>query len=502
MMSIRKKLTIAILLALCALYSGGAAAAVAPIAVIPLQDLSQGRNGVNIPFTRYLVERLEKSGTEIISLEKIIAFMSNNRLRSTGELETYHINLLREELGAAYVLLGTVIQQKGSPTLSLGLVLNLVRTSDGRTVWSYAGASSSAEFRKLLGIGEFKSVEALQTVLVGEIINRWPGKSLAQEVQALVSIDSILLQPERVAPGAEIFCSVHIRNLWPEARAPRVFFKADDQIHAASLSPDGTTYEATWIAGEKDGRFPVTLILEWPFYGRTETYELGSYVVDSVLPLLRLDLKGGSTLGGELPVFTNEVFMIPRRLIRKPITHWRVTIRNKDDVIIANQKTRGELPDILVWRGQNIFEGREVEGVYQVTLEVWDKTGNTASASTRFEMNNRLPSVAVTAEKKGQEVTLDMQSSGKVPLAFWRLEMWSTEGKLVKTAEGTELPVQIGMELPETEGNQDLVGTVVLQDILGNRVSREIKNLLQPPEPEEGKVIEEITVTKPWVEEF
>ena len=62
--------------------------------------------------------------------------------------------------------------------------------------------------------------------------------------------------------------------------------------------------------------------------------------------------------------------------------------------------------------------------------------------------------------------------------------------------------MQIGMKLPETEGNQDLVGTVVLQDILGNRVSREIKNLLQPPEPEEGKVIEEITVTKPWVEEF
>lgn len=508
MKSVLKKIQKLMFVVLWALFPAAAIAgttSVAPVAVFPLQDMSQGRNGLNLPLTKYLTMRLEESGTETCRFDSVIAFMSNNRIRIAGQLEAYHISLLREELGAAYVLLGTVIQNKDLPSPSLGMTLNLVRTSDARTIWSYTGAASGAEDRKLLGIGEATSARELEPVLADEIMSLWPDSNiLNQEQQSTASIDSIVLQPKQVVPGAEVHCSVRLRNRWMESRAPRLFMKADDQIYAASYSQASNTYEASWIAGKEDGRYPVTLVLEWPLYGRTENVQLGYYLVDGVAPLIALNLKG-EVMEGDPPVFRDEVIIVPHKLIRKPIVRWHINFRNKDDVVIGDQKTRGELPEVLIWRGRNVFEGLERSGVYQVTLEVWDEAGNKASATSRFELNRKAPRVAVAAEKKeGREVMVDLTHESKVPLAFWRLQMWSKQGKLLKIAEGKDLPVQFDIELPSADEDQDIEGTLLVQDVLGNKASRKFDNLLRPPEPEKGNevIIEEKTATKAWVEEF
>jgi TolB-like protein len=494
------------LLALCVLAPATAAIGAtdaAPVAVFPLQDISQGRNGLNIPFTRYLTERLAASGTETSSFETVLAFMSNNRIRIAGQLETYHLTRIREELGVAFVLLGTVLQNKDRPTPSLGVSLNLVRTSDARTIWSYVGAVSGAEHRKLLGIGEAKSAKELEPILGDDILTLWPGDVLIPEQQRSVSIDSFILYPRVVPPGAEVHCSVHIRNLWLANRAPRVFMKADDQIYAATLYPGSNTYEATWIAGDVDGRYPVTMVLEWPHYGRTETAQLGYYLVDGVPPLIAVDLKG-EVMAGDPPIFRDEVIVMPRKVIRKPIVRWYISIRDTDDLIVADQKGTGELPEVLIWRGRNVFlERMEAAGIYKVHLDVWDEAGNTASAANRFELNRKSPVVEVTAEKKGRDVKVELTHGSKVPLAFWRLEMWSKEGKLLKTAEGEDLPVELGVELPTAEEDQDLEGTLLVQDVLGNKALKKFNNLLLPPEPEKSvEIIEEKTATKAWVEEF
>jgi TolB-like protein len=502
---IPKKLQQLTLLALCLLFPAAAFGTTdgAPLAVFPLQDMSHGRNGLDIPFTRYLAKRLAEGGTEISNLETVIAFMSNNRIRIAGQLETYHLTRIREELGVAFVLLGTVIQKKDIPTPSLGVTLNLIRTSDAHTIWSYVGAVSGAEHRKLLGIGEARSTKELEPLVVDDIMNLWPGDKLIPGQQQSVSIDSFVLYPKQVQPGAEVYCSVHIRNLWLENRAPRIFLKADEQIYAATSPPGSNTYEATWVAGDVDGRFPVTMVLEWPHYGRTETAQLGYYLVDGVPPLIAVDLKG-EVMEGDPPIFRDEVLVMPRKLIRKPITRWYICFRDKDDLIVADHKGTGELPEALIWRGHNVFlERRETAGLYTVHLEVWDEAGNTASADNRFELNRKRPVVEVAAEKMGQQVTVELTQGSKVPLAFWRLEMWSTEGKLLKTAEGEDLPVQLGVELETVKNDQDLEGTLLVQDILGNKTLKKFDNLLHPPEPEKAmEIIEEKTATKAWVEEF
>jgi hypothetical protein len=398
-----------------------------------------------------------------------------------------------------------VVQSKEAPALSLGVTLNLVRIYDSRTIWSYAGALSRADIRKPLGVGEASSLADLQALLGDDMMASWPADVVSQEQQGSATIDSMVLEPKVVMPGVEVHATVRLRNRWPEGRTPRVFFRADEQVHASTFSPAANSYEATWIAGEKDGRFPVNLLLEWPLYGRTETLPLGSYLVDGVAPLVALDLKG-EALPGDPPVFRDKVMIVPSLIVRKPIARWRIAIRDSNDRVAAFQEETGNIPARLTWAGAGeAFVGGmgAVGGEYRAVFEVWDEAGNTATASRAFELNRTPPVVEVVAEKKGQEVVVGLQRDDKIPLAYWRLEMWSEEGRLLKAAEGQELQPQISVELKPGEQDQKIEGVLVTEDILGNRARQEIKDFFPPPsekEPDQKETGKSATET--WVNDF
>jgi hypothetical protein len=333
------------------------------------------------------------------------------------------------------------------------------------------------------------------------MLSRWPVYFVCVDQQRSSTIDSIVLEPKIVRPGVEIHATVRLRNRWPEERTPRVFFKVDDQVHASTFSAAANSYQATWIAGEKDGRFAVNLLLEWPLYGRTESMPLGSYVVDGVLPLVALDLKGAA-LPGDPPVFRNSVMILPSLIVRKPIARWRVTIKDDNDRAIAVQEENGNIPARLSWSGTT-ESGPVSVGVFTIVFDVWDEAGNTATTSAVFELNRTSPRVEVVAEKKDREVVVGLQRDDKVPLAYWRLEMWSEEGRLLKVAEGEELPPLINVELQPEEQNLKIEGVLVTEDVLGNRARQEIADFFPPPVE---KVVEKQeaakSATETWVNDF
>jgi len=487
----------------CTLLPGVALAAGAPVAVFPLQELGDGRNEVNLQFTRVLTDHLASSGNEVSRHDVVIAFMANNRIRTVGYLETFHISRVRDDLGAAFVLLGTVIQRKDRPQPSLGLTLQLVRTSDARTIWSYVGYASAGDDRRPLAIGEPRAVAELIPLLLDDILLRWPWEIVGEVQRAgVVSIDTVSLQPTQVRRGGEVSVKVRLRNVWLPGRAPRVFFKADDQLHAARVSADGSTYEASWIAGEKDGRFPVTLILEWPLYGRSEAALLGTYLVDGAAPLFEIDLRGTQMYQGT-PMFRSELVIIPRLLVRKPLERWRLAFHDAAGKLVGADEGEGNLPERFVWQGHN-KEGFVVDsGSYQVVLEAWDKAGNTAKAARQVTFERSMPEVELAVARSGRELTVDLEQAGKVPLAYWRMEMWTREGRFLTSQEGTELPVQIGIELPVAEPDPELRGTLVLQDVLGSRTRQKVEDLLPKAAAEvPGKDTKPTGISESWVDEF
>ena len=476
-------------------------ASAASIAVFPLQELAQERNEVNLPLTRLLTEQLVADGNELIALNKVMAFMAHNRIRTLGHLESYYISRVRSDLGAAFILLGTVSQRREKPEPTLGLTLNLLRTSDGQTVWTYVDSLSRSDERRLLGINEPQTGAELSPLLLRALSERWPWHIIneAQQVGS-INLDLAQLEPRNVRPGENVYSKVRLRAVWPAGQGPQVFFRADNQLYPATLAADGRTWEGRWVAGSEDGNYPVMLLLEWPLYGRTESTLLGSYVVDGKPPLFEIELRGAQELDGRA-IFSREIIILPRLLVRKPLSHWRLSFYSEDGTEIGAMQEEGQLPERLIWAGRSNF-GVEEDGFFRFDLEVWDLAGNTAKVEQSLEMNRSRPNVVMAIDTSSTGTFVNLTQEGKVPLEYWRMEMWTREGKILARQEGYELPVDIDLAMEGATLSDDIQGFVFSQDVLGNRVRRTIGELL----PNLGKVVEEKAEEVPdsvkWVEEF
>lgn len=500
-----------LVLAVCCFWLPVMAMAAEPqVAVFPFQELGEGRNDANLPFSRVLAERLAESGNKIIGLDTVITFMANNRIRTLGHLDPFRISQSRNELGADFVLFGTITQRKERPEPSMGVTLNLVRTSDARTVWSYATSLSTGEDRKVLGIGEPKSTDDLQPLLIGEIIEQWPWRRIreVQQVRA-INIESATLTPKYVRPGDEVHSRVRLRDTWPASQAPRIFFKAADQLYPATLAADGSTYEGTWVAGDENGLYPVTLVLEWSSYGRTESTMLGSYVVDGKPPVLDLSLRGATIIEG-VPVFNRMVEIVPQLLVHKQLSRWRLAFYFESGNLVGDMDGVGQLPKNFIWTGRDA--SRQVDnGNYQVVIEVWDLAGNMAKASKWVEIDRSVPQLTMAVDRTDEGMVVGLNNEGKVPLAYWRMEMWTKEGRMLTEAEGQDLPVKVDVKLTNSEEERDLRGVVVFEDIFGNEVRTKVEDLL-PSLVEEARTKAEAEAeaekkkgsgtSESWVNEF
>jgi len=491
-----------LILMVCYFWLPNFAAAAVPVAIFPLQELRDGRNDVNLPFTNVLAERLTAVGNDITDIDTVITFMADNRIRYVGSLETFYFSRARYDLGVPFVLLGTITQRKELPVPSLGLTLYLVRTSDARTLWSYTGDFSAAEERRVLGINEPQSTEDLQLLLLDEVVEQWPWEIIEAPQQAeSLRIEYATLRPNYVRTGDEIYAQVRLRDIGQGGQTPRVFFKALDQLYPATLSPDGFTYKGTWFAGEDSGRTPVTLLLNWPNYGRSEEILLGSYIIDNTPPLFEIELKGTAVHEG-MTVFRRVLEIIPRPLIHKPVVRWRLAFYD-DTVMVGQMVGTGKLPPRFIWKGRGTVEAVLPDGVYQVVVEAWDRAGNFAKDSKMVEMDGSMSELNLVADRSEDGIVVDLSVTGTVPLAFWRLELWTKEGRLLTQSEGKDIPVRIDIDIPDSAQEQEIEGSLFYQDILGKQTRRKVKNLF----PEENKQVvkkkkKSSGISVEWVDEF
>jgi hypothetical protein len=492
-----------LVLLLCCLGCLASQAAGVPIAVFPLQDLGDGRDDVNLSLSRVLNDYLAQNGNEIIDLDTVITFMANNRIRRVGLIESFDALKVRDELRAGFVLLGTVTQRHERPEPTLAITLSLVRTTDARTIWSYAGSVTTSDERKALGIGEPISIGELQYLLLDEMFETWPWQRIS-EVQdvGVVNIDTVSLTPKYVRPGDEVNCRLTIGESWPANLEPRIFFKVQDQIYPATVSGDGRTIEGTWVAGEKNARSSVFLLLEWAQYGRTEAALLGSYLVDGTPPLLEVELRGGKEYLGR-PVFDKEVVIVPKMIVPKLLARWQLVINyqlpENDEALVGKMDGQGNFPASFVWKGLNNYG----DGSYVFTLKAWDKAGNSASASILAEYSMSLPQVELSLAKTEEQMIVGVEYASKVPLRYWRLEMWTKEGRLVTEAEGSELPVKVEFKPPGDGPEQEITGFVFLQDALGKHSRTKVQKLLPELKRVRKKKEEKPAgVSENWVDEF
>jgi len=457
-----------LIFSLCFLTVSPESARALTLAVFPIEDLSQGQNGVNVELTEYLAWEMNRRGFDVIANDAVVSFMDRNRVRWLGFLDTSHIVLAKEEMGADLVLFGTMSLRGEGLSPSFGLTLYLVRTSDTKTLWTSSGGLAQQDIVNFMGIGEPKKGEGLLPKLAQNVLANWPEElEYSSKLQHALEIESIELEPAHVRRGEKVLCNVKLRNTWPGEDVPRIFFKAAGRVYMAKKSADGEVYSSDWEVAENDGRYPVTMVINWPS-GHKKVSFLGAYNVDSAPPKLVLDLKGVQLEGAV--AFRDQIIIIPRMLRREPIARWKLTVEDENGAEQLSYTGYGEMPNRFVWDGKGKEGWPAAEGVYRVGLQVWDRADNTATASQPVAVARTPPSMVLEAKNRGRDMIVDLSHEGKVPIAFWRMEMRNTSGEVIKVAEGTDLPARMDVRMP-------------------NRVIKIADSLEPPLESHDGKII-------------
>ena len=440
------------------------------VAVFPVEDLSQGPNGVNFALTEYLEKNFEKQGLELVSQKAVVSFMARNRIRWLGFLNTYYILQARKELGADLILLGTVTQRIEKPPAAFGMVLYLIRTDDARTIWSYTGALSCNDVRNLFAVSEPESTEDLMPVVVKNMMANWPENiGLNRDQNAVFEIADVDLGRQHVSPGEKITCRVGLRQIMDE-HSPEVSLKIQSKGFVSMKRKGGNFYEASWPAPAKEGLYPVSIILKWPS-GKERIAFLGTYHVDSRPPVLTLGIRGVRLQGAV--AFRDRIFIVPRLLERELISRWDFSIEDEEGRVILHQGKQDKLPTRFIWKGQCGDGSAVADGRYQIILKVWDYAQNIATVSEKVVVVRNPPDMILEARKHEQELVLDIWNKGEIPIAFWHLEMLTDDGDLIKTVEGEALTAKVDVTVPETA----VECIVTARDILGNQMHKEIKDI-------------------------
>jgi len=466
------------------------------VAVFPFQDLTSEGNGVNWPLTEQLEVALEEKGLDVLSKQAVLSFMALHRIRTLGHLETYQINLAKKELGAKLILLGSVCQNKTTPPPALTLALYLVRTDDGRTIWSNVEDICCIETRNLLGLREPKTIEEISPLLSHNILSTWPANITEYtSKQKPVDIESAWLRPLFVRSGQDVQCSVHLRNPWLPSNKPMVSLKIGEKIIPTKETAGEGFYEASWPAEEADGRYPVSLLIQWPD-GKTDVNLIDSYFIDNQPPELDLNIKG-TELAGKT-TFDGRIILIPRIHVREPILRWNILFKDNKDNIIFTQESKGFPPAQLFWRGTNNEGHQFPNGEYQVFVQLWDRAGNMAEASQWLTIKRKKPQLEIKVAVVDQELIIDLLHEKDIPVAFWQIKFRSANGVTLKVSEGNSFPAQIVFPLTAIpEADKHLGGEIILQDILGNQTTKTIKDFMTKDEEER-----EIKKADAWSEGF
>ena len=467
------------------------------VAVFPVEDLSEGRNGANFTLTDFLQQNLQERGLEVIPADTVISFMSRNRIRWLGFLGKSHIYQVWDDLGADFILFGTVSQRQELPLAAFGMVLTLVRASDARTVWTEVGGVSKADISNFLAIDEPESINDLFPVLAQQLLSSWPAVLEVTGQNPSIVVESTRLSPLHVKPGDEVSCSVKIRPPAGGDTISQVLLMVGDDNYLAMVEVSPNSYSVFWTAPDREGFLPVSLVLRCQS-GGTLVFFVGNYQVDSSSPKLSLKVAGKKV--NNFIAFSDRLPITPVWQDPEPLSRWSLFIQSMTGQVMASTENKGALPQRFVWKGQRGDGLRADDGIYEIVLKVWDRADNPTVSTQKVFLKGNPPIPLITAVAGNDNLIVTLDSEDAIPVDFWSAEILYSDGEVLLQSQGSDLPVEILIPFPSPSDSRKLEGLVSMKDVLGNKVQKKIDDLMQLVNGEDDKP--EPTKQQEWFPEF
>jgi len=431
------------------------------IAVLPIQDLTHGANGVNFNCTNMLEEDLSKHGIETVSNQQIMSFLVRHRIRWTGYIDSYDAFLLGKELKTDYVLLGTICQYNNKIDPRVGLTLILLNTKTASNVWAWVGSLSIKDFIHPLGLFEPKNVASLLPFLINKAVKSFPKNiELKGRILPCCTIKNVIIRPRFVRPSDSVTCIVRVNHLNGKINPIIKLYLNNRYITLKHLY--GNEYKIIFNAPIKQGCFPVYLIYQ--LNNRLHKLYAGNVVVDSKAPKVRLIARGIHIWNAI--ALKKRLIILPRLTNPEPISRWQIAVCTLDGSKILSQDGPGPLPSKFFWRGQDASGAMVATGVYKIVLNIWDMAGNKAQASIRVAVIRTPPKIKVSSKFIDNKLFLTVTNDTDIPLSFWRLEIFEGNN-LLYTDIGSKLPETINLFIPNNKSTR-LSCIVTARDIFGN----------------------------------
>ena len=455
----------------CACLPGPSTLYAQKFALLPLADISRGDDGVNLPFTREIQGMLRQKGFDVVPEAQTLQFMTENRIRFSGYLDSFLARKMGRDLGCDLVLLGTITEIGEAKGLSLGFTFSAIDTKAGIPVWAGTWASSLGECVRLMGLGQPKAIDDLKMPLLdgflGELTRHIHAYSRGQKRP--YQLISMQLSPDHLQGGKEIECQLKIRFLGVAPEKISVETNWGKIYLSKYQRPD--LYRGRFLAPEAEGHYPVSLALEWGQGRPVERItKVASYNVINNPPQLTIGMKKGLRLG-EIMAFRDHLIFLPRLTEPRPLTRWSVEIKNSEGKLVVYEESEGNLPPRLVWEGRDARNRKLNNGVYTFGLSVWDAAGNRAKVIKKVAFQSSALPVTITGVQKEGKTYLKVRSvkRSQIPLTAWTLNATSPQGESLLKTEGTDLPALI--EVPAV-GDEELIRCdLEVKDLLGNRLS-------------------------------
>ncbi len=471
------------------------------VALLPLADVSQVSNGINLELTHDLAAALRDRGIDLVPEGDVLQFMADNRIRFAGYLDSLLARKLGREFDCGLIMLGTVTELDRERNPSLGLTLTVMDAKSGSPVWAATRAASLSGEVRLLGLGEARSIAELKRPLLQELLNEFQ-RNLPEQLPARekpYQIISARVTPAYVQGGEVVDFRLEIRFVEDPPR--QILIDTNVGVIPLYRGKVDSLYLGHWVAPAAAGAYSLALMFDW---GRGDLSQrlanIASYQVINEPPQLQVSLMKGLQIG-DVTAFRGSLIILPELRGATPISHWALTIRGENGAVVVSEERDGGLPAKLVWQGTDSKRRRLEDGLYEMSLDVWDAAGNHSGTTHKLALKrSTVPVQVASVVRDGRTyLQIDQHDAGVVPVANWSVRVSSLQGNTLLSTQGGFLPALL--ELPRLGADATVLCDIEVEDSLGNFLSlTETQIKVKRQETEVALQVEESA--EAWVKDF
>jgi hypothetical protein len=436
------------------------------VVIFPFENIS-GNFDAPAVINLLIEKELKNRGFQAVPYEQVDRFLSKRKIRYTGAVDRITTIELNRELEADAVIIGSIdLYSSFSNDIYVGVTLRLVGTRDCSILYMDTVSYAGSDFRGLLGLGRFKSVDKLGEVIIASMVKEMPKEYLFENRgDNSLEFGSVKISPLIVRGGEDTKISVRIIPITEKPLSVQAHIGGEK---FDLKNGNGDYYDGEVTAPSEDGLYTIDIIAALSD-GRTSKFSSAGMVkVDAIPPEVIILTNKDITAG----LVKKDAILFTLKS-NEEIERWDVEIVDKDNKPVRGGKGFGVLPPQLIWKGENDAGGKNSDGVYNFKLSVWDVAGNMGVFQKKIILDTTPPAVKIEAETTdNNEVVFNLDYDKDERMEKWDFIVLGEDSNIVKSLSGKgNVDERIVIPLTSAEGVVDsakIMYTFRAIDIAGN----------------------------------